>query len=156
MPAQSLVHSAPRRTTSSGMDTPGCPAASAAMHLSTDGPGGHQTGHRETSQGCQSAPPPPLRPIHQREETHPPDEASGKPEVNGDPPTPLRTSNQTTADTGPFQQPGTTGSSPVWTPPESSEALMNKSPTLSMVAENQETRLSAQPGGHHQWLCHND
>ena len=111
---------------------------------SADGPGEHQKGPLETSLGHPSAPHP--RPIHQREETHPSDEGSGKPEANGVPSTPLRTTYQTTEDTGPWEQPWTTGSPPAWTPPGVTEAPTNNPPTPSMAAESQDPRLSAQPG----------
>ena len=80
MPAQNLVHCSPHRTTSSGMDTPGCPAANVARRQSADGPGGYQTAPHETSHGRPSAPQ--LRPIHHLDETQPPDERPGEPQGN--------------------------------------------------------------------------
>ena len=76
-----------------------CHLVYAALHPSADGPGEHQKAPLETSLGRSSGPRP--RPIHQREETHPSDGGSGKLEAKGVPPTPLRTTNQTTEDTGP-------------------------------------------------------
>ena len=123
------------------MDTPACPPASAAMHLSADCPGKHQKGLRETSQGRPSAPHP--HPIHQRTRRtrgH----GSRRQRASCRLPSERRTiPRRILVHFSSLEQ---QAFFLAWTPPGSSEVPTNNSPTPSMGADEQDPRLPAQLG----------